>query len=141
MQKTDYDLVFYEPVNQIPNQLSWSGIYFNLTTAIKDTVFAEHRIDDYVVHIKFGEYGDKWKGYTVLVSIYRDEMVSIRFVKDQTLYEQMAEYCALLNLYDNKYRSPLNDRYSKHFPTLKEVYNFSREEYRRFAKLYFLDEI
>ena len=141
MLKTSYDMVFFEPVNKIPSQLSWKGIYFNLTNAIKDTVFSEKRSDGYVVHIKFGQYGDQWKGYTVLVSIYWDEMVSVRFVKDQTLYEQMAEYCASVNLYDSKYRSPLNDRYSKHFPTINEVYGFRNEDSQRFAKLYFLDEI
>ena len=119
-----------------PQRFYWNDISFDLNNAIKDTIFSEKFDDTYIIHVVYGQYGNAWKNYSCVVSTYPDGSVIISFI-NSTEQIEMCERCTYIEVTENRYRPPLNGRYSSDFPTVEKVYGYDNEEFEEFNKLYF----
>lgn len=124
-----------------PRQFVWNNISFNLDTAMNEALLSHQYEHTYAIHKFYGQSGDTWNYYKVILSLYPHETV-IRIMKSHAqcnIYEEMQPYCAIL--FDGKYRPPTDERYAKHFPSYDDVCNYTYQQYERFFKLYFLDKV
>lgn len=119
-----------------PQKLYWNDIVFDLNNAIKDTIFSEKADEGYIVHVVYGQYGNRWKNHFCVVSTYPDDTVIISFIKDNEKIK-MCDKCAYIEVTENRYRPPLNGRYASDFPSIEKVYQYNNKEFEAFTLLYF----
>ena len=128
----------------VPSSLIWNGIYFNFKNAVIDTVFSEKQGDTFKVHTLYQEFGDKWKGYTVIETIDPDHVITFRFLKLNEMYQltdALMKKCAFIECTNmGKYWQPSETDIDL-FPTKEQVYAMDRSQYKQFTALYFKSKI